>query len=210
MNQTTNLLLFSVLVFGIVVLPGLDMAFVLASSLSGGRKSGLYATAGIVAGGVVHVTIGALGIAVALKTFPQLFNLLLLAGAAYLCWIGLSLMRSGISFTSLQPTHVARRAFRRGMLTNLLNPKAYLFMLAVFPQFVRPDGGPVWLQALPMGVIIALIQVAVYGFLAMLAARSSEWLLNNPAWNARIGQAIGATLFAIALGSAIQGWHSIT
>lgn len=209
MNQSANLLLFFIVVFGVVVLPGLDMAFVLASSLSGGRRSGFYAVAGIVAGGMCHVAIGALGIAVVLNSIPRLFNLVLLAGAVYLGWIGISLMRSGAGFTPSQSQAAIgpARSFHQGMLTNLLNPKAYLFMLAVFPQFVRADYGPMWSQALVMGIIIALTQAAVYGMLAMLAGDSRHWLRSNAQWNRRLGQLIGAVLLLAALSSLAGGWR---
>ena len=67
-------------------------------------------------------------------------------------------------------------AFRRGMLTNLLNPKAYVFMLAVFPQFVRPEWGPIWMQAVVLGAIIIATQLAVYSPIALAAARARHWL----------------------------------
>ena len=157
MEQTTHLWLFFVMVFGVVLLPGLDMAFVLASALVGGRRSGLAATAGIIAGGVCHVTLGALGIMAVLKLFPAAFNLVLIAGALYIAWIGWSLLGSNAALGAIQ-TQAARPSqaatFRQGMLTNLLNPKAYLFMLAIFPQFLKPEYGELWVQAIVLWLII--------------------------------------------------------
>eukprot|EP01041_Mallomonas_annulata_P022129 gene22129-42362_t len=76
-----HLWLYAVLVAGIVVLPGMDMAFVLASTLVDGRRSGAAAVAGIVLGGMVHVAMGALGVGLLLQHFPLAFNALLLAGS---------------------------------------------------------------------------------------------------------------------------------
>lgn len=84
MSHAADLLLFAVLVFGIIVLPGLDMAFVLGSSLAAGRRHGLAAVAGIVAGAVCHVAMTTLGIGVLLNVIPAAFNALLLAGALYI------------------------------------------------------------------------------------------------------------------------------
>ncbi len=95
MSHLTALWLFFLLVAGVVALPGLDMTFVVASSLVGGRRAGLAAIAGIVAGGVVHVTMATLGIAVVLQVMPKAFNAVLLAGSLYVAWIGWTLMRSG-------------------------------------------------------------------------------------------------------------------
>src|SRR3546814_4855553 len=116
----------------------------------------------------------ALGISVLIRLIPGASNALLLAGALYIAWIGISLMRSESSFGNLQPDTRQRSrttTFRQGMLTSLLNPKAYLFMLAIFPQFLRPEYGLVWLQALVMWLIIALNQLCVYGSVALMADR---------------------------------------
>ncbi len=100
MTYAENLWLFSTLLFGIIIVPGMDMVFVMANALTGGRASGLTATAGIMAGGVFHTLYAALGVGFLLHLVPQLFNVLLLAGAAYIAWIGLSLARSHISIAS--------------------------------------------------------------------------------------------------------------
>ncbi|WP_375772151.1 LysE family translocator [Archangium gephyra] len=210
MEQTAHLWLFFVLVFGVVVLPGLDMAFVLASALTGGRKAGLSAVAGIIAGGACHVAAGATGVAVLLKVFPSAFNVLLWIGALYVAWIGISLFRSGAAFSAepLTDKRSASATFRRGVLTCLLNPKAYLFMLAVFPQFVRPEYGPIWLQALVLGAIIALTQGAVYGSIALAAGRARGWLESNPSANAAVARVVGGVMTLAAVLTAFEGWRS--
>src|SRR6188768_1331416 len=91
--DNTHLWLFFSLVFGIVILPGMDMAFVLGSALVGGRRAGLAAVAGLVAGGVCHVVMGASGLAVLLALVPSAFNAMLVAGALYVAWIGWGLWR---------------------------------------------------------------------------------------------------------------------
>ena len=88
MSDTAHLWLFFGLVFGIVILPGMDMAFVLGSALVGGRRTGLAAVAGLIAGGVCHVAMGATGLAVLLALVPSAFNAHAVAGALYVAWIG--------------------------------------------------------------------------------------------------------------------------
>jgi threonine/homoserine/homoserine lactone efflux protein len=209
MNHVEQLWLFFALVFGIVVLPGLDMAFVLGSTLAGGRRRGFAALAGIVAGGVCHVVMTALGISVLLKWIPGAFNALLLAGALYIAWIGLSLMRSDAA-PAMRPdaprrSHAA--TFRQGMLTCLLNPKVYLFMLAIFPQFLRPEYGPIAAQALVLWLIIALNQLCVYGGLALMADRARAWLQGKPEAGMLATRCVGALLIAAAMFTGIEGWR---
>jgi threonine/homoserine/homoserine lactone efflux protein len=207
MNHVEQLWLFFALVFGIVVLPGLDMAFVLGSTLAGGRRRGFAALAGIVAGGVCHVVMTALGISVLLKWIPGAFNALLLAGALYIAWIGLSLMRSDAA-PAMRPdaprrSHAA--TFRQGMLTCLLNPKAYLFTLAVFPQFLRGGGASVAPQMLAMAAITSGTQLAIYGGLALAAGRAGRWLRGNPATQQALGRGVGALLVLAAAWTAMHG-----
>src|SRR3954469_24838974 len=133
--------LFALLSIGIMVVPGMDMAFVLSSALVDGRRAGFAAVAGMVAGAVVHVAMGALGIGLLLQVVPAAFNALLAAGAMYVGWIGCSLLRSQVALGAAKGgvPQALDRIFGKAALTCLLNPKAYLFTLAVFPQFLRPD-----------------------------------------------------------------------
>jgi threonine/homoserine/homoserine lactone efflux protein len=211
MNHYEQLWLFFALVFGIIVLPGLDMAFVLGSTLAGGRTRGFAAVAGIVAGGICHVVMTALGISVLIKLVPGAFNAVLLAGALYIAWIGISLMRSEFSL-GLQPdTRPRSRAatFRQGVLTSLLNPKAYLFMLAVFPQFLRPEYGLLWLQAAVMWLIIAINQLCVYGGVALMADRARLWLQDRPGASLLAARCVGGLLIAAAMLTGLEGWRRI-
>lgn len=210
MTPAANLWVFFGLVFGIILLPGLDMACVLGCTLGGGRRAGMASIGGIVTAAVAHVAIGGLGIAAILLVMPALFNALLIAGAAYVAWIGLSLARSGALFDvgGAEAASVAvSTAFRRGMWTNLLNPKAYGFMLAVFPQFVRAEWGPVWVQALVLGGIIVATQFSVYGAIVLAAARARSWLALRPQALVLIGRSVGLLLLGVALFSAIEGWR---
>lgn len=209
MEQTVHLWLFFVLVFGVVLLPGLDMAYVLASALVGGRRAGLVATAGIVAGGVCHVIVGALGIMTVLRLMPAAFNAVLLAGGLYLFWVGWSLVRRHDLLAAPPATRIRSQlvTFRQGMLTNLLNPKAYLFMLAIFPQFIQVGHGAFWLQAVVLWVIIAVTQTAVYGGVACAGHRVRNWLAMRPEANARLRRAVGGLLLASACYTAYAGWR---
>jgi threonine/homoserine/homoserine lactone efflux protein len=211
MIPAPELLLFFSLVFGIVILPGLDMAFILGSALVGGRASGFAAIGGIVTGGFFHVAIGGLGIAIVLQIFPAAFAALLLVGAAYMAWIGVSIWRSGATLGAPEGAIPPSRAatFRRGALTNILNPKAYAFMLAIFPQFVRPDRGPIAIQALELGTIITATQLGVYGAMVCAADRARGWLTNHPRMERGVAKGVGALLVAGSIWSAVEGWRHL-
>jgi threonine/homoserine/homoserine lactone efflux protein len=210
-DQTAHLWLFFVLVFGTVLLPGLDMAFILASALSGGRKSGFAAVAGVMAGGVCHVALGATGIALLLKLFPPAFNAALLLGALYIAWIGLSLLRGGaaLSVSARTTPRSAAAVFRQGVITSLLNPKAYVFTLAVFPQFFRSEYGPLWTQACVLWLIIAATQLVIYGGAALLAAQARNWIESSSTASLLIARGVGAMLILAAMLTGIEGWQRL-
>jgi threonine/homoserine/homoserine lactone efflux protein len=202
--------LFAALAFGIVILPGMDMAYVLASALSHGRSAGLAAVAGMVAGGAAHVVMGTLGVGLVLQLFPAAFNVVLAAGAAYVGWMGWSLWRSPATLGAAATSTPAGFAptFLRATATCLLNPKAYLFMVAVFPQFLRPDQGPVLPQAIVLGAIIATAQALVYGGVAVGASGLRTTLARSASAQVMLSRGVAALLMAIAAWSLLQAWRS--
>lgn len=207
-----HLWLYFAVVFGIIILPGLDMAFVMGSALLGGKRAGMAAVGGIVAGGFCHLAMATLGIAMLLQLWPGLFNSLLLTGAAYIAWIGWSLLRSDSLLLPSTNREVLAPAviFRRAMLTSLLNPKAYLFMLAIFPQFLRTDDGPLWLQSSVLGAITAATQIAVYGALALASSHASRWFAQHPRASGLTAKIMGISLLATACASAAQAWPAVS
>ncbi|WP_287466336.1 MULTISPECIES: LysE family translocator [unclassified Thalassospira] len=207
MTYVENLWLFFVLLSGIIIVPGMDMFFVIANALTGGRRAGLSATAGIMLGGVYHTLLGAIGISALLAIAPWLLNVMLFAGAAYMIWIGVTLIKSAITVGTIRAARPSSLwiAFRQGMITCMLNPKAYLFIFAVYPQFIRPQYGPLWSQALVMGIMTAAVQLAVYGALALAAGTSRTLITGNPTATIFIGRAAGALFIGVALLTAWQG-----
>jgi threonine/homoserine/homoserine lactone efflux protein len=210
MTYTENLWVFSTLLFGIIIVPGMDMLFVLANTLAGGRRVGLAAVAGIMLGGAVHTLFGTATFGLLSTLPPPLFKGLLLAGAAYMVWIGLTLLRSSITVQAID-ADVSRSqwtAFRRGAVTCLLNPKAYLFVVAVYPQFLKAGFGPIWSQALVLGAMTVAVQFGVYGGLAFAAGRSRDLLLKSPRATILVGRAAGLLLMAAAAVTVWQGWST--
>lgn len=216
-----DLTLYFALVLGIVLIPGMDMAFVVGHSLTGGLRAGLAALAGIVAGAACHLAMGAMGLALLLKTLPGAFATMLLAGAVYLAWLGWGLMRAepsapaatgdGPAEKGVAASPRVRSAFLGAMLTNLLNPKAYLFSLAVLPQFVHPERGGLALQLGALGLVTASTQVAVYGGLAWVAVGGRRRLAGgDTATDLRrqrlLLRAVGALLWVTAGYTAWQAW----
>jgi threonine/homoserine/homoserine lactone efflux protein len=208
MSYTENLWLFFVLLLGIILVPGMDMLYVLTNALTGGRRAGLAATSGIMVGGVVHTFFGAMGVGVLMKLAPRLFTVVIFAGAAYMAWIGITLVRSSISVHSVgaATSRSSWVAFRQGMVTCILNPKAYLFVFSVYPQFMRPQYGSIGSQATVMGAMTVLTQLGIYGGLALAAGKSRNFLVSRPGATMFAGRAVGYFFLVIAVFTAWHGW----
>ena len=201
--------LYLLLVAGTILVPGMDMAYVLANALTAGRRSGLAAVSGIMVGGAVHTLFGTIAVG-ALSQMPELlFRGMIVAGAAYMAWIGYGLVGSSVVVQDVEPTRARGNTvvFRQGLITCLINPKAYLFVLAVFPQFLRPEYGALWLQALVLGAITVLMQLVIYGPLALAGGRARDVLLDNPGLTIWISRGTGALFMLAAIFTA---WHGIT
>ncbi|AZQ66590.1 LysE family translocator [Silicimonas algicola] len=198
MTYAHSLAIFWLLIFGIVVVPGMDMLLVLSQSLTRGVRGGLSAVAGIMAAGAVHTLWGAVSVAIVLSLPPAVLSAMLVAGALYLAWIGISLVRSAITVAAEDTRAAGGRAFRQGAVTALLNPKAYIFVASVFPQFVRPEYGALWRQGLVIGAMVAATQLAVYGGIAVAAGRIRGWLLGSPGATILTGRITGGLFLAVA------------
>src|SRR5690606_30716985 len=130
--------------------PGPNGVLIARTVPTSGRPAGFANIAGFVVAFYVHGTLSILGISVLLMRSAELFTAVQLAGAAYLCWIGLKSLldawRGVVGPVAVEPAKRARtlrRAFGEGFLTNGLNPKVSMFYLAAFPQFIHPGDGSV-------------------------------------------------------------------
>lgn len=139
MENITNYAGFIVAVIILSLTPGADTVFILTKSIAGGYKQGFASVAGIVCGLFVHTALAAFGLSVILMTSSLLFNIVKIAGAAYLIYLGIMAIRSksSIAISSEKTSTSFKKTFRQGFFTNILNPKVALFFLALLPQFVK-------------------------------------------------------------------------
>lgn len=210
MSYTENLGIFTALLFGIIIVPGMDMLYVMTNALTGGRRAGAAAVSGIMLGGLVHTLTGTLGVGMLSVVMPWLRDPLIVAGALYMVRIGVSLIRSTITVDAVDAAQrrPLDKVFVQGLATCLLNPKAYLFIMAVFPQFMKPAFGPLWRQAVVMGLLTIAMQLLIYGTIAIAASASRSFLLRNHAATIFAGRAAGVLLIVAAVWTGWVGWQS--
>lgn len=160
----TDLATFIVGTIVIVLLPGPNSMYVMTTAARQGAAAGFKGAAGVFCGDLVLMTLSVAGVASLVQTTPWLFNLLKYAGALYLCWLGLGLLRSAFrrdrnpqTVSALPDTAAGRSPFRVALTISLLNPKAILFFMSFFIQFVDPNYHNPLLTFTLLGCMVQLI-----------------------------------------------------
>ena len=208
MPEWGTLLLFLAATLTLNVTPGPDMLYVMARSVAQGRQAGIVSALGIAGGTIVHTALVALGLSGLLLAVPIAFEIVKLAGAAYLMWLGARLLlRTGGAATA--PTVSAAPVgtiFRQGVITNVLNPKVALFFLAFLPQFVDPRRGPVAVQIVALGLLFNVSGTLVNIAVALLASRAGQWTRRRASTTA-LERASGALFTGLGLRLALFERH---
>jgi len=180
--------------------PGPGIFYVLTRTLAGGRREGVLSALGTLAGGLVHVVAAGLGLSAVLAASAAAFAVVKYAGALYLLWLGLSMIRSRtVEMADAAPPLLSRHAFRQGVITEMLNPKTALFFLSFIPQFVNPGRGHIVLQFLLLGCISVSLNTSADLVVVSFAAPIGARLRSSPRW--RRNQRVASGLAMIGLGT---------
>ncbi len=165
----------------IFLMPGPDMILLLQTGAKQGRTAALATALGLALARACHVALAAMGLATLFNVLPWTFDIVKFAGAAYLLWIGLQMFKtSGMSGPAITensaPTPTLAVAIRRGLLTNLLNPKALLFCSVLLPQFIDPARSSVSEQFAVLGLILVITGLVFDSVYATASAWVGRWL----------------------------------
>jgi threonine/homoserine/homoserine lactone efflux protein len=200
MFDAHRFLLFLAAALLLAITPGPGIFYVLTRTLAGGRREGILSSLGTFAGGLFHVLAAALGISAILAASAVAFHTVKYAGALYLVWLGIRMIRSRnaeMVVSASQPA--AAGAFRQGILTEVLNPKTALFFLSFVPQFIAPERGHVFLQFIVLGALSVLINTSADLLVVVLAAPLERKLKSSVRF--RRGQRVASGLGMITLGA---------
>jgi threonine/homoserine/homoserine lactone efflux protein len=190
--------IFGLTALALLVIPGPAVLYVVVQGAEQGRRIGLASVVGIHLGTLVHVFAATVGLSALIVASALAFSAVKYAGAAYLIYVGVRKLL-GRDDPSFEPgrQHVSyRRAFVRGAVVNVLNPKTALFFLALLPQFIDTDRGGVWSQALVLGLVFVGLG-AVTDSLYALAAGTVGGVLRRR----RRGMRYGSGLVFVGLGA---------
>lgn len=204
----STFLMYLLALAGAFLLPGPDMALVLATGAARGAGTALITAIGIAAARGLHVALSGAGLAALMVTHPQALQWVKWAGAAYLCYLAARLLQAAFStakttqYAAPATAHHARASLMRGFLTNLLNPKALLFCSMFLPQFVVAGGDSLGWQYLRLGAMLVLVGLLFDALYAILAARLARRLRGKPS---PYGKFVLPTVFVALAGRLVLG-----
>lgn len=183
----------------LLVIPGPAVLYVVVQGAEQGRRVGLASVLGIHLGTLVHVAAATVGLSALIVASSLAFNAVKFAGAVYLIFIGVRKLL-GRDEPRLEPGRQKvsyRRAFMRGAVVNVLNPKTALFFLALLPQFIDTDRGGVWSQALLLGLVFVGLGLVTDSLYALAAGTVGGFLRRR-----RRMMRYGSGLVFVGLGAA--------
>ena len=209
----TDLWTYVIGAFGIILLPGPNSLFILSVATARGVKAGFQGALGVFLGDTVLLALVGLGAAGLLRTTPALFMVVKYAGAAYLSWVGLQLLLAAVkkwrsADLPMQagpeiPVHLAQ-PFKRALLVSLLNPKAILFLLSFFVQFIDPAYETPVVPFLILSAIVMGFSALYLSVLIFAGARLAQGFRARQKLSASLSSAVGAVFvwFGIKLANA--------
>jgi threonine/homoserine/homoserine lactone efflux protein len=186
----------------IVLLPGPDTLVVLRNIIFGGRRQGALTAVGNLCGLALWVCVATFGLAAALRASEVGYDVLRIAGAIYLTWLGIGALRARNAGLSVTPGALSRRGllgngFAAGLLTNLLNPKVGVFFVSFLPGFI-PAQHPIAGASLLLGTIF-LALTALYWLVLLVLAGKVTAVMNRPTVRRRLNTVTGLVLVGFGL-----------
>lgn len=185
----------------LILIPGPNVALIVANSVAHGTRFGLMTMAGTSSAILVQLALTVAGATAALDLLAAGFDWLRWAGVAYLLWLGISAWRAPATHlggTAAQGRSL-KRIYLRGFLVGLTNPKTLLFYGAFLPQFVVPEGN-VPRQLLLLAATFFIVAALLDGLWAVMAGRLRTILLLHARWRNRV---TGGLLMGAGLGLAL-------
>lgn len=197
MFDAHRLLLFLAAALLLAITPGPGIFYVLARSLAGGKREGILSSLGTFVGGLFHVFAAALGLSAILAASAVAFHTVKYAGAAYLVWLGIRMIRTRNAEMTVEAASPSKRAFRQGILTEVLNPKTALFFLSFIPQFVAPAHGHLFFQFALLGSISVGLNTAADLVVVGMASPLERKLKNSLRFRRRQRTASGVGMIGL-------------
>lgn len=201
MFGSTQLGLFILASWALILAPGPDMLYVITRGIAHGPKAGVLSAIGVICGILVHTLAAAFGLALLIQASTAAFLIVKFAGVFYLFYLGIKSLRdkSAFQLQSRVSAVSSRKLFWQGVLSNVLNPKVAIFFLAFLPQFVDKTGSNIGLQMVLLGLLFALFGLSFLTVVGCFAGVIGAWLLRRPQYTNILRWLTGTVLIGLGV-----------
>jgi threonine/homoserine/homoserine lactone efflux protein len=186
MLHISELLLFSLAAFGLVISPGPNMIYLISRSIVQGKDAGMISLAGVIFGFLFHIIMVSFGLAIILLKVPYAYFALKTLGVCYLLYLAYQAVKPSSKSIFETRTNLKKdgplKLFGIGFFTNVLNPKVAVFYLSFFPQFIKPERGDVLMQSFQLGITQMMVSFIVNFIIVISAAKIASWFSTQPIW----------------------------
>ncbi len=211
MPTIPTLIAFAIAAIALVAIPGPNLIYIITRGLQQGRRAAVVSALGVEAGTLLHIVLATFWLSAIIASSPVLYDVVKYAGAGYLIWLGVSLIRrktgSAEERIEVRPAGM-RTIFLHGLAINLLNPKVILFVMALLPQFVDPDRGSTVGQMLMLGLVLVTVGTLGDMIYAFASGTVGAWLHRHPDADRQRDRASGVIYLALGVIVALTGLGS--
>ncbi len=215
MPEISTLFLFMLAALALTATPGPDMILIASRSVAQGAQAGFATYAGVAAGLYCHALAAAFGLSQLILAVPAAFDIIRYIGALYLAYLAWRAFCASAGTQTdetknggeglTMPRYGLWQMFRQGMLTNLLNPKVILFVLALFPQFIKPELGSVAVQILVLATVLNVVGLLVNGTVIIAAGGVGSHFSSGGRWQKLSQKFLGTVFAGLAAKLAFEG-----
>ncbi len=213
MITVDQFLAFGLAAFILIAIPGPSVVFTVGRALAYGRAVALATVLGNTLGLLTVVILVALGLGVIVEESIVVFTILKFAGAAYLVWLGIQAIRHRKAFSVATagadgfPVLTWPKVVRQGFIVGVSNPKAFMIIGAVLPQFIDRGNGHIQAQMMLLGLIAVAIGLVSDSLWAVIASQLRTWFNASPKRGEAMGAVGGTSMIGLGVGLAVTGNH---
>ncbi len=209
MPTIPTLIAFAIAAIVLVAIPGPNLIYIITRGIQQGRRAAVVSALGVEVGTLIHIILATFGLSAIIASSPVLYDVVKYAGAGYLIWLGVSLIRRRAAGSAEEGIEVhpagTRTIFLHGLAINLLNPKVILFAMALLPQFVDPGRGSAVGQMLLLGLVLVAVGTMGDMIYAFASGAVGAWLRRHPDADRQRDRASGVIYLALGVIVALTG-----
>lgn len=201
-------LLFLSTALALNIAPGPDLLYILTKTIANGKRVGIASALGVCTGALFHVAFASLGLSAILVSSSLAFTIVKYVGVGYLLYLAYQSFRSAGTSLNITPNEALKvsawKAYKQGVLVDILNPKVAIFFMAFLPQFIRDGQGTVPMQLLYLGLLVVAVAVIVEVIYVLLASKLTAKVRSSKRISVLLDKIVGTVFVVLGLKLAVS------